>query len=386
MKFKRNKLIHWYYLICSIIVYLLVVPIAYLAKRSAPNTVILYGHKFNGNLWAFYDQKLKNNSHYRAYYLSMDKDYVEDLRRQGLPALWTGRFSDLVKVALASSIITDHHPQLNALFILNPKIKFIDVWHGIPFKGFLETEFDYLKRYSQIWTNSNYMAGIYTNKYHFPESKIKVTGYGRVDALINHSLIKEDILNKYGIKGYKKYVLIATTWKQDSENRITLPFGMNAEQLFPVLNSFGNERNTLFIIRSHLNDDQELGHSTSNVKLMSYKEFPVAEDFLFAADALITDWSSIAFDYLVLNRPAIFLDVKAPFNNHFTYGPEHRFGPVASSLESLLLILERYSAQPELYKKEYSYNIKKTQKVIYDGTDDGKSLDRYLQNLSSLFN
>ena len=54
------------------------------------------------------------------------------------------------------------------------------------------------------------------------------------------------------------------------------------------------------------------------------------------SDVLICDWSSIAFDYLILNRPTLFLDVEPPFRKGFSLGPEYRFGPVIASLDALL--------------------------------------------------
>ena len=46
-----------------------------------------------------------------------------------------------------------------------------------------------------------------------------------------------------------------------------------------------------------------------------FKKFTNKEDFLKISNILITDWSSIALDYIVLDRPVFFLDVPNPFKD-----------------------------------------------------------------------
>jgi CDP-glycerol glycerophosphotransferase len=355
-----------------------------MVKRNGPPIIILYGHKFNGNLWALYNQKLKNDSKYITFYLSMDKKYVEELNGEGIKSLWTGSLSDLLIVAKSRMIITDHHPQLNFIFFVNPFIHFIDVWHGIPYKGYSEKHFDFLKKYGQIWTNSKFMADFYINKCKFRQDMIKITGYGRTDCLINGSLNKPDILKKYKLENYSNYVLIATTWKQDDKNRLTTLFGMEPGILYPLLNEFGINNDILFIIRSHLNDDNDYYKSTNNIKFMPYQKYPIAEEFLYLADALITDWSSIAFDYLVTKRPTIFLDVKAPFSEGFTYSSEFRYGPIVKSVDELFTNLKKYLNNKELFTSDYFSKILKTREFVYSGTDDGQSLNRYMSYIDEI--
>lgn len=384
MKFKKNNLSHWCYLFISLLIYVLLLPIAYLARRPKKKIIILYGHKFNGNLWAFYEYKLKNESDLATYYLSMDKAYVNKLRKEGLPVLWTGSLKDVFIVALSSVIITDHHPQVNKLLIFNSKIKFVDVWHGRGFKVYPPNHFYFLNNYCQIWTVSKHIANLYVNRHSFPREKIKVTGYGKVDALINNIFTKEKILIKYQIESYKKIILIAPTWIKNEKQKNILPFGVEEEKFINLLNEFGKKSQSLFILRAHLNVEKIIGKSASNIKVMSYADYPIAEEFLYVADILISDWSSIAFDYLILNRPTIFLDVEAPSIKNRTFNSQYRFGYKVKTMCELINALELLLNSPQIYEKKYKDIISNTREIIYGGTDDGKSLDRYMINLRGI--
>src|SRR3546814_11702319 len=70
--------------------------------------------------------------------------------------------------------------------------------------------------------------------------------------------------------------------------------------------------------------------------------YPNTEEILQISDALICDWSSIAFDYLLLDRPTYFLDVPPPFRKGLALGANYRFGPVVLGLEQLVAQLESW--------------------------------------------
>jgi CDP-glycerol glycerophosphotransferase (TagB/SpsB family) len=63
------------------------------------------------------------------------------------------------------------------------------------------------------------------------------------------------------------------------------------------------------VIRSHLNA-RIREREFDNVLYCPMKTFPDTAGLLQETDLLACDWSSIAFDYLALHRPAIFVDAK----------------------------------------------------------------------------
>jgi CDP-glycerol glycerophosphotransferase len=229
------------------------------------------------------------------------------------------------------------------------------------------------------------MRDLYIERYKFKPTQIKVTGYGRTDPLVNQTLDKLEIIEKYAIPAAKKYVLIAPTWKQDAPGRSVLPFGMKEEEFFTAIDTIAQKYDTQVIFRTHLNSGEEMNVShLKHISFMPYSKYEVVEDFLFLADILVTDWSSIGTDYLPLRRPAIFLDVPAPFRYGFNLGPEHRYGDVVNSLDGLTKSLEHYLARPEDFWALHQKDVEKTIKSAYGNNLDGHSVERYFHNLNRL--
>jgi len=153
-------------------------------------------------------------------------------------------------------------------------------------------------------------------------------------------------------------------------------------EFFDALENLGKRNNATIIFRVHLNTGDTINIDQYDyVKVMPYSKYPVAEEFLFISDILVTDWSSIATDYLPLKRPTIFLDVPAPFSKGFTLGPEHRFGEVVGSMEELTTSVEKYMDAPEAFLEKYSDSIEQTIEAAYGDTLDGQARERYILNL-----
>lgn len=357
-------------------------------KTPKYRSIIFYGHTLNGNLKVFYDY-LNKQSGYRAYFLVLDKAYLARLKRNAdNPQTILSAFSikDMMKVATSDAFVTSHGLHFFSVFRIFTNIKFIDVWHAVSYKGFGYHELKHLHAHDAVWVSSEAMKKLYINRYGFDPAKIKVTGYARTDLLFNKKLSKDNILSKYKISAAKKYILIAPTWSQDVANRNILPFGVEEKVFFKELDELANKNKAHIIFRTHLNSSEEIkDDDLRHISFMPYSRYEVVEDFLFIADMLVTDWSSIGIDYLPLKRPTIFLDVPAPFKNGFNLGPEHRYGDVVDSFGKLKDCIEKYLKNPEVFQKLHSKDMEKTQSVAYGDTLDGRSTERYFKYLKELF-
>lgn len=360
-----------------------------LQKKEKPE-ITLFGHKLNGNLKAFVDY-CQGKEKYNLSFATLDPDYYKELSQedQNVNVLSLQKFSDVLKIARSDAIITDRKAHALALFLYLTKIPFIDVWHGIQiFKKFFPERMALLKRYKEIWVSSEALAKVYTDDYGFDKSKLKVTGYGRVDALVNGSNKTKEIRKKYDIEDkYKKVILLAPTWQQGDPKRQIIPFGENPKKFLSELDKIAKKHKALIIFRAHLNTNAQNRSSLKamdNIKMMSHNDFPQAEEFLAITDLFIGDWSSIAFDYLPLHRPAIFLDVPIPFKNGLTFKDEHRFGEIAENLQELVKFVEKYIDDPDEFKNKYAKQILHTEEIAYDNTLDGKSSERYYKRLGEI--
>ena len=388
MKINKKNPHHWLYLLRSGIFVLLAIVWRIVSKRkSGPRRVVMYGHKFNGNLKALADYCATIEPEFELYFASLDPAYFASLQHEdmsGATTLSLNRLRDVLLIGQSDVIVTDHGLHTLTFFLKLTNITFADVWHGIAYKGFTADDFSFMHPYDEIWASSPAFKAIYEQKWGFKPEKVKVTGYGRVDRLVRGDYSKPALLKKYGIgANYKKIILVAPTWQQDDKGRNILPFNSTAEEFLGRLNDMAIELKALVIFRAHLNSTVA-ANEMSNIKVMPHGQYPQTEEFLFLADIVVSDWSSLFFDYLPLHRPAIFLDVPPPFRSGLTLGREYRFGEIVTSLDELVAAMKKYSLNPEQYLKNYAEVIEKTEAAAYGPTLDGKASQRYYQRLQTL--
>src|SRR5690606_40302310 len=62
-----------------------------------------------------------------------------------------------------------------------PILRFFDVWHGIPFKGFDADDFRVQHRYDECWVASPLLRDLYIQRFGFEPQRVVATGYARTD-------------------------------------------------------------------------------------------------------------------------------------------------------------------------------------------------------------
>jgi CDP-Glycerol:Poly(glycerophosphate) glycerophosphotransferase len=145
-----------------------------------------------------------------------------------------------------------------------------------------------------------------------PESAAaRLVGYPKLDCLVDGSLKRDEVLCSLGIDPRRQVVLYAPTWSPYSS------LNKMGEELVGRLCAAGYA----VIVKLHdRSRDSALIHSggvdwVSRLKpLLARSEGHLANKsdaslYLAAADALITDHSSVGFEYLLLDRPLIRIEV-----------------------------------------------------------------------------
>ena len=205
-------------------------------------------------------------------------------------------------------------------------------------------------------------------------------GYARVDKLFRGAPPAKSYREQVSIPTEKKQVLYAPTWQHDDNGHELFPFGESQDSFISKLSEACTAHSATLVLRSHLNAD--ISEKTfDNVRYCSMKEFPDTEGLLQETDVLICDWSSIAFDFLALNRPAIFLDVKPPYKNGLSLGPEYRFGEVATSMTNLAEQLGGILQNPAEYNARRKPTHTDIIERIYGDNTDGCAAQRQVKRL-----
>ena len=382
MKIDRRSARHWLYLCLFTLNVLIALLLRPVWPRRGPR-VVLYGHKFSGNLLAIYEQARMEGRARDFVFLTMDPAYHRRLIDRGQSSV-LGIFPACIPIlARTEALISDHG--LHSLELLRwfSRVMFFDVWHGIPFKGFDSEDFRAQLAYDEVWVASPLLRDIYRQRFGFDGERLAVTGYARTDRLLAPreplSAAREYVGLAQG--DARRVVLFAPTWKQDVEGRSIFPFGVDERRFMDDLESLAMRHDVLIAFRAHMNSGATGDRSRSRVLNVPHGDFPDTELVLRLADILVCDWSSIAFDFLLLDRPTIFLDVEAPFRKGFSLGPEYRFGAIVGDHQAMLDRLDRYLSDSGAYRSEFSGSHARIRAEVYGEFADGHSAARCLRRL-----
>ena len=195
----------------------------------------------------------------------------------------------------------------------------IQLWHGCGFKtrvNFVRCE----NRYEYTTVISDLYAHIHADIYGLRDEQVLVTGYAKQDWLFHP--ISQVKLEGLGIPLNKKCVFWLPTFRMakeslaqlnesQKESETGLPIIYNKDMLMEI-DSLLETNSMVLIIKLHPFQDRGAVHcdNLKNVILLENEQL-LREDVqinqvLGWADALISDYSSAAVDYLLLNRPIAF--------------------------------------------------------------------------------
>jgi len=296
----------------------------------------------------------------------------------------------LFKTFRAGYIISTHG---NLSDVRVPSQVFVNVWHGMPLKamGYAENRdlvlpFNFDDENYYLIATSIIMKNALAACFNQDPRRIFVTGQPRNDKLFKGC--QEKILEKLGVDPgeYNKIVLFAPTFrKSDSMDdgrliscKFNLPdFDINHFQ------EFLKDHGILCFVKFHPLEEEEATKyfkGAENIKLINTRTLQEnlidIYDILGCVDVLITDYSSIYFDFLLLDRPIIFIvpDLEEYRERRgFILEPFEFWtpGPKVKNFKKFLEELEKSIKNPEYYQKE-----RRTINDLVNYYKDGKSAER----------
>lgn len=136
------------------------------------------------------------------------------------------------------------------------------------------------------------------------EHKILEKGYPRNDALINTTKEQvKEIKNNLGV-GDKKVILYAPTWR-DNQHTSAVGYTYKTEVDFDLLQSkLGKDYVILF--RAHYLVANSFDFDKYKGFVIDVSSYPDINDLYLASDILVTDYSSVFFDFANLRKPIIY--------------------------------------------------------------------------------
>ena len=158
---------------------------------------------------------------------------------------------------------------------------------------------DVYKRFHKVVVSSDDMAYIFKEAFNLTDDNILKTGLPRTDYFFKQALLahrREDLRLKLNLNDNQRVALYAPTYRDNQLEEYKLP--LDFKQLSESLPDFH------FLVKLHpAVKESNITHS-KNVTNVSYGY--KIEDLMATSDLLITDYSSIPFEYSILNKPMVF--------------------------------------------------------------------------------
>ena len=272
-------------------------------------------------LWEFIDK----NTNYTTFWIVRDKKMLELLQKKGISCGLENSELAIKMISTARFLIT------SGMELAQQKRKeqiHISAWHGFPLKviGFFEgananpEEFDWLKvittQTDMIIAPSRLAQLTISGMFATDPRKTKITGYPRND-YIYQTNGREELGKAIGEKlGNSKLVFYLPTMRKGLknegagfENNIFNYPDWDVEALDQLL----EENDTYIITKMHFADNSFFDKEDFKLpkRMIFLNTQALNEHYLTiyhimnAFDILITDYSSVYVDYLLLNRPII---------------------------------------------------------------------------------
>lgn len=248
------------------------------------------------------------NKKYKIYLVCTDKKATAQFDGVQNVYIEESKFGGLLKTLTAKYVFTETgygkaaHVPVKGQYVIN-------LWHGTALKVLGEKPM-YGKIFSHTLCAGEFARKYFAEIWNLDDEKIYRGGYPSSDALFGDN----DVLAKFSIdrSAYDKVIVYMPTFRKsdrahwvDSDAEIPLLDSENIEELTAKL----AEKKTLLIIKPHpLQNDVGLFEMCKGNMMVLKNDDLFAKgsniyDILSCSDALITDYSSIYFEYLLTDKP-----------------------------------------------------------------------------------
>ncbi|XIF19710.1 MAG: CDP-glycerol:glycerophosphate glycerophosphotransferase [Acetilactobacillus jinshanensis] len=205
-------------------------------------------------------------------------------------------------------------------FIKRPGMRFIETWHGTPLKHLVfdmdnvasashlykQTFYHQSRQWDHLVTANQYSYDIFNRAFMYPKDRMLKSGYPRNDILNSpdRDRIAKRIKIKLGIPLDKKVILYAPTWRDNqffSPGHYKFKLHLNLAELKRHL----SDRYVL-ILRTHYFISNHIDTSQFGNFVFNESDYDDIAELYLISDILITDYSSVFFDYAILKRPILY--------------------------------------------------------------------------------
>lgn len=223
----------------------------------------------------------------------------------------------------AKYLISSHGLSDFGLFRFSSRKRMLVTWHGIALKACghvaknltkegRKTLEEYVRATSACIASSTYDAAILSLMFGYAGGQMKITGRPRNDCLIGKKGQGKNKLREFipNLSDETTVVLYAPTFRDEVMRRRGLflrlfPF---ADMTEDSLEDFLKDEDVVILIRAHINTALvPISFESERIVDFSADVCQDVNDILSEVDIMMSDYSSIAYDFLLLDRPVLFV-------------------------------------------------------------------------------
>lgn len=271
---------------------------------------------------------------------------------------------------------------------------FLETWHGTPLKKLVFDMHDvtasaplykrdvYLQSrdWDYLLAPNDFSSQIFRRCFRY-EGEMLETGYPRNDILYLEEREKksraEKIREKIGLPNCKKVILYAPTWRDDEfysagKHRFDLKLDLGK-----MHSELGEEY--IFLIRTHYFVSDRMERNQYEGFVYNVSDYDDIAELYLIADILITDYSSVFFDYANLRRPMLFFTYDLEKYRDILRGfyidlEEELPGPMLFSTDEIIDAIRDLPQIRAEYREKYRLFCEK-----YCGWEDGNASQRVVE-------
>jgi CDP-glycerol glycerophosphotransferase len=254
----------------------------------------------------------------------------------------------------------------------------LQTWHGTSLKrlalhrpGFDPRRMLAVVRESRRWNvllaQNAYAERILRKAYAFLRRPVWVEGYPRNDALVTSDGAATRAA--LGITAADRVVLYAPTWRDDRDEMVDF---LDAERL-------AADTGAVILVRGHSRTILP-GSDSEGTRVIDVTAYPDIADLLVVADALVTDYSSVMFDYTATGKPIFFFTPDLEHYREQLRGfyfdlAAHAPGPMVKTQDALTTALASTDVPAEYTDRYAQWRLR------FNTRDDGHAAERVVARI-----
>ncbi|WP_296869714.1 CDP-glycerol glycerophosphotransferase family protein [uncultured Methanobrevibacter sp.] len=280
----------------------------------------------------------------------------------------------------------------------NKNTKYIQTWHGTPLKK-LALDMDYLntdgnddinkyheefRKNSALWdyliSQNKFSSEIFRRAFDFKGQMLEI-GYPRCDILFNKNNEEaiDDIKSRLNIPKDKKIILYAPTWRENqfyNKNAFKFTTEMDFDEMYNQLSD-----DYILIVKFHYLVKENIDWSKYNDFIIECDADWDIQELYLISDIMITDYSSVMFDYAILKRPIIFFtfdldDYKNNLRDFYFDMVEEVPGPICKTNEEMIDYIKNFNRED--YDNDYGEKYKLFNEK-FNQFDDGNASKKVIE-------